>query len=266
MKIFISADIEGVAGISFLEETRSSEEDYKKFSMQMTKEVLKAIEGATKAGATEIVVKDGHGKGANIDYSKMPENVKLIRGKSGHPYNMMYGLDESFDGVIFLGYHSRAGSDRSPLAHTNTGNAFFIKLNEKFASEFLINSYIARSLGVPVLFISGDEGICQEASELIPDIKTVVSKRCIGGSVENIAASLVEKEIEEATEKAVLEIKSAKMHDLPEKFVEEITFKSHINAYKMSFYPKAEKVDSHTIRIEADNIMDIVRANMFVLY
>lgn len=266
MKIFISADIEGVSGITFSEESHWETEEYKKCADQMTREVLMAIEGATEAGATEIVVKDGHGKGSNIDFLKMPENVKLIRGKSGHPYNMMYGLDESFDGVIYIGYHSRAGSDQNTMSHTNTGNSFFIKLNDEYASEFMINSYIAASLGVPILFLTGDEGICNDAKKLVPGIKTLATKKCVGGSAENLSPKFVEKSTKELAKKAVEEIKNAKALKVPEKFTEEIKFKSHINAYKMSFYPGAEKIDSHTIKIEAGNIMEIVTANMFVLY
>ena len=266
MKIFISADIEGVAGITLSEETRSDRPEYAKFANQMTLEVLAAIEGALKAGATEIVVKDGHGAASNIDVMKMPECVTLIRGKSGHPYNMMFGLDNSFDGVMFIGYHSGAGMASSPLSHTNTGNSSYIKINGQYASEFMINTYIAASLGVPVLFISGDEGICTEAKKLVPGITTVATKTGIGGSVVNISPNKALALIKDNAEKSLKGDFKRNLVKLPEKFEDEIRFKSHINAYKMSFYPGAEAIDSHSIKIVANNIMDIVTAHMFVLY
>jgi len=89
---------------------------------------------------------------------------------------MMYGIDDTFDGVMFVGYHSGAGTNTSPLSHTNTGNSSYIKINGEMASEFMINSYIAAMHNVPVLFISGDQGICEEAKKLIPNITTLKTK------------------------------------------------------------------------------------------
>ena len=97
MKLFISADIEGCAGVALTDETHKKESVYQRFAEEMTEEVVAACEAAHEAGADEIVVKDGHGDASNIDPLKMPEYVTLIRGKSGHPYNMMYGIDDSYD-------------------------------------------------------------------------------------------------------------------------------------------------------------------------
>ena len=96
MKLFISADIEGCAGVALTDETHKKESVYQRFAEEMTEEVVAACEAAHEAGADEIVVKDGHGDASNIDPLKMPEYVTLIRGKSGHPYNMMYGIDDSY--------------------------------------------------------------------------------------------------------------------------------------------------------------------------
>jgi D-amino peptidase len=266
VKIFISADIEGVSGIALTSETHSSEKGYQQFADQMTLEVMAAVKGAVSAGATEIVVKDGHGTADNINVLKMPECVTLIRGKSGHPYNMMYGLDNSFDGVMFVGYHSAAGMNTSPMSHTNTGNPAYIKLNGQIASEFLINSYIAAMHKVPVLFISGDKGICLEAKKLIPGITAVETKIGVGGSTINISPEKVLKLIEKGSEESLKKDLSENQVMLPETFEEEIRFKQHINAYKMSFYPGMEAVDGNTIKISTDNFMDIVTAHMFVLY
>ena len=90
MKLFISADIEGCAGVALTDETHKKESVYQRFAEEMTEEIVAACEAAHEAGADEIVVKDGHGDASNIDPLKMPEYVTLIRGKSGHPYNMMY--------------------------------------------------------------------------------------------------------------------------------------------------------------------------------
>lgn len=266
MKIFISADIEGVAGCTLKEECHKDKPEYAKFAEQMTQEVLAAIEGAVAAGADEIVIKDGHGSATNIDVIKMPGCATLIRGKSGHPYNMMYGLDDSFDGVMFIGYHSGAGWPTSPLSHTNTGNPSYIKINGEYASEFMINSYIAAMHNVPVLFVSGDQGICEAAKKLVPNITAVETKKCEGGSTINVAPQKAIELIRKNAEKALKNDFSKNLLKLPAKFEDEIRFKEHINAYKMSFYPGMEAMDSHTIKMETNNFMDIVTAHMFVLY
>lgn len=103
MKVFISADIEGCAGLSFVDETHKNESVYQRYAEEMTQEVIAVCEAAHEAGADEIVVKDGHGDASNINPLAMPDYVTLIRGKSGHPYNMMYGLDETFDAVFYVG-------------------------------------------------------------------------------------------------------------------------------------------------------------------
>ena len=90
MKLFISADIEGCAGLAIPAEAHKQEAAYRPFAQEMTQEVLAACEAARDMGAAEIVVKDGHGDASNIDPLQMPDYVRLIRGKSGHPYNMMW--------------------------------------------------------------------------------------------------------------------------------------------------------------------------------
>lgn len=266
MKIFISADIEGISGSTTKEECNPGMQQYAKFAQQMTKEVLAAIDGAICAGATEIVVKDGHGFATNIDIMEMPQNVTLIRGKSGHPYNMMYGIDDSFDGVIFVGYHSAAGSNASPLSHTNTGNPAYVKINGIYASEFMLNSYIAAMHNVPILLVTGDKGICDEAKRLIPGIETVETKIGVGGSTFNKSPKTVIQLTKETAERSLKKDISKNLIQLPDKFVDEIRFKDHLNAYKMSFYPGMKVVDSHTIMLETKNFMDVITAHMFVLY
>lgn len=265
MKIFISADIEGVAGSTFKEECRMGNEEYKEFAKQMTREVLAACQGAFEAGASEILVKDGHGQANNIDFFQMPEGVRLIRGKSGDPYNMMYGLDDSFHAVIFIGYHAGAGSSGSPLSHTSTGATNYIRINGLEASEFLINSYTAETNGVPVVFLSGDEEICRQAREINPNIKTFSTKEGQGAATINISSKEALEGIKSGVRDSLRGSLSRAHIDLPEEFEEVISFKDHTQAFRMKFYPGMERVDDHTIKLKTDDYMDIITANTFVL-
>lgn len=235
MKLFISADIEGCAGVALTDETHKKESVYQRFAEEMTEEVVAACEAAHEAGADEIVVKDGHGDASNIDPLKMPEYVTLIRGKSGHPYNMMYGIDDSYDGVLYLGYHAPAGDPNFSISHTSTGNSLYIHLNGKVMSECMLNSYTAASHHVPVLFLSGDEEICRQAQELIPGITTVETKHGVGAATWCKAKGKVISEIREGVKKAVAGQKKECQVALPEHFTYEVTYKDWKKAYTQAF-------------------------------
>jgi len=121
--------------------------------------------------------KDAHWTGRNIIAAKLPKEVNLIRGWAPHPLMMVQGLDDSFQGVAFVGYHSRAGAGTSPLAHTMTGKYTNIKINDLYASEFLIYAYAAAFLRVPTIFLSGDKGICDEATQVVPGSRRLPLKK-----------------------------------------------------------------------------------------
>lgn len=240
MKLYISADIEGIAGITEQEEARLGEDKYPYFAKQMTREVAAACEGANNAGVTEIYIKDAHGSGRNINPLELPENVKLIRGWSGHPYMMLQDIDGTFDAVGFIGYHSSCGSDENPLSHTiNSAKIDYVKLNEEYLSEFLMHGYIAASLQIPIVFLSGDQGICQEVNQINQNIATVSVSEGKGSSSTNIhpnkAVELIKKVMEEAFKKDL----NKNILELPEKFTLGIRYKTHRDAYRYFFYPGA---------------------------
>lgn len=270
MKLFISADIEGCAGTTMTYETHKNEPAYQKFAKQMTDEVAAVCEAALAAGADEIVVKDGHGDATNIDITAMPEGVTLIRGKSGHPINMMFGLDETFDAVMFIGYHAPAGDARSPLSHTSTGASNHILLNGERMSEFMLNTYTAAMFGVPVIFLSGDARICELSKELVPQIRTVATKHGVGGCAYNVAPKTVLKNLREAVTEVLSGDLTSRLNTckvtLPEHFTYEVNFKDLKKAYQMSFYPNMKQIDERTDRMESSRWLDIVTAHSFVVY
>jgi len=187
MKIYISADIEGVCGSTHWDECDLEKPDYAEFKKQMTAEVAAACNGAIAAGAKEIIVQDAHASARNITAKDLPDGVKLIRGWSGSPKAMIQEIDESFDGLMFIGYHSQAGSSGNPLSHTMRGSYVdYLKINEHYASEFLLHGLFATTIGVPVVLISGDSDLCYDAKEINENITTVAVKEGIGNSTVNI--------------------------------------------------------------------------------
>jgi len=264
MKIYISADIEGITGIAHWNETDKAKPDYSDFQKQMTAEVAAACRGALKAGGKEIYVKDAHDTGRNINAAELPQEVKLVRAWSGHPFCMVQELDNTFDAAIMIGYHSRAGSNSNPLAHTLTGTLSFINLNGDYLSEFHINALAAASVDVPIVFVSGDEGLAQDAKKLVPGITTVAVNKGVGASTISIHPRLAVKLIEDGVTEALSKDFSACRPTLADRFRLKIGFKEQKNAYKISFYPGAKLLEPHLIGYECNDYMDILRLFMFV--
>ncbi len=169
VRVFISADIEGVAGITAREEATKGQPGYETFRAQMDAEVAAASEGALAAGATDVVVKDAHGDGRNLSPGALPPPVRLIRGYSGHPLAMVEGLDGTFDAAMFVGYHSAAGSGGSPLSHTLSRRKLTaLRLDGEPASEYRLHAFAAAELGVPVVLVTGDRALCDEVARSSP--------------------------------------------------------------------------------------------------
>lgn len=265
MKIYISADIEGVTGVTHWDETEKSEADYKEFAHQMTLEVKAACEGAIKAGAEEIWVKDAHDSGRNIDHNLLPKNTKLIRGWSGHMFSMVQELDESFDALIFIGYHSAGGTDDNPLSHTMNTNIDYMKLNGEYLSEFLIHSYIAAYLNVPVVFLSGDLGLCTEVKKVNENIVTVAVKEGRGNSTISIHPQLALELIKDGVEESLKKDFSLYKIELPKEFDLEIKYKQHADALRALNYKGVEAVDPMRVRYKSKDLIEIIRATRFLL-
>jgi len=145
VKVYISTDIEGNAGIAHWDEALKTGPDYVPFRDLMTNEALAAIEGAQQAGATGIWLRNAHESARNIDIARLPEGVRVIRGWSGHPFKMVQELDESFDAVAMIGWHGPAGDGGNPLSHTMTGHYAHITLNGAPLSEYGLHARLAAS-------------------------------------------------------------------------------------------------------------------------
>ncbi len=266
MKLYISADIEGVTGIANWEETNKDKSKYQYFADQMTKEVKSACEAANEVGVDEIVVKDAHGSARNIDPSQLPNNTKVIRGWSRHPYMMVDGIDNSFDAVAFIGYHSSGGSNKNPLAHTMSSSTIdYVKLNGEFASEFLLYANTAAYEKVPTAFISGDKGICEDAKKLNDNIKTAAVLEGKGSSTISIhpekSIEMIKKGIKESLKGDL----SKNKIELADKFTLEIKYNYHGDAYKNSFFPGVKQKSAKVIEFKTDDYFEIMRVTSFLL-
>ena len=266
MRLFITADIEGITGISDWQMAA----DRPPFEARecMTKEVVAACKGAIGAGALDFVIKDAHGEGHNLIPHLLPRNAKLLSGWSNHPYNMVEGLDDTFDGIIFVGYHSEGLANTSPLAHTLFPNVIRgIYLNGEPASEFTLYAYVAYLLSVPIVAVTGDGGLVREVNHFDDKIATVAVQEGFGAGMISIHPELALERIEKAVKQSLLALKEVGWQTnvkLPEVFNLKVVFHKHQDAYKYSFYPGARQIDEFTISYTSDNYMDILSLLLFL--
>lgn len=265
MKVFISADIEGVTGVTHWDETELSHAENSIARQQMTAEVAAACEGAMQAGASEVWVKDSHDTARNIIAAQLPQATRLVRGWSGHPFMMLQELDNTFQAAMLVGYHSGAGAGKSPLEHTYSGNVWKMHLNGVDVSEFLMAAYTAAYVHVPLVFISGDQGLCDEAARLIPSIKSVAVKQGVGNSTISIHPNLAIARIRETVVQALEGDLSACLPPLPNHFLLEIHYRPQTKAYEISFYPGARQTGPRSVQLETEDFFDLLRFLLFAL-
>jgi len=180
VKVFISADMEGTAGITDWEQVREGRPDYNRFRRLMTEEVNAAILGALEAGAKEIVVNDSHATMRNLLIEELHPQAQLISG-SPKPHSMMQGIDASFDAVFFTGYHGAAGTQDAVLDHSYSSACVRqIKLGNLIVGEAGLNAALAGHFKVPVTLATGDSTAVAQVKKLIPHVEAVSVKEAIG--------------------------------------------------------------------------------------
>ncbi|HSK68842.1 MAG TPA: M55 family metallopeptidase, partial [Candidatus Limnocylindria bacterium] len=203
-KLYVCADIEGTCGIAAWDETERFKPGYAPFARQMSREVAAACEGALEAGMDEVLVRDAHDSALNIEWEHLPRQAKLIRGWAQDPYCMMSGLDGSFYGAVLTGCHDAAGTGSNPLSHTMDTGIAWMECNGERLSEARLNAYTAAGAGVPVLAVTGDEGVCARMQEIIPPLRTAGVSAGVGNSSRSVHPDLAVELIRDAVREACL--------------------------------------------------------------
>ena len=267
MKVFIGADIEGVAGLSvFAESYMTDVARYNHFAKQMSEEVAAACRGAFKAGATGVTVKDAHNDGRNITIDLLPEKAKLISGVTNTPWSMIGGIDNSYSYLMFIGYHDAANCSTNPTSHTLSSTKIKeMRINGEYASEFLIFAYAGAHLGIPTVFLSGDDGIANRAKRFSKDMVTYSTKMGFGNSVESVHPKVAIENIEKLVEEALSGDMSRHKFEIPEKFELEVQYFRHFEALRNCFYPGAKLEGTDTVRFETDDYYEVLRFLHFTI-
>ncbi len=266
MKLYISADIEGVCGVTSWSETDLLNHESHQFIAEWTKEIQAVVYTALEMGFRQIYIKDAHDTGRNLKHESFPPETKLIRGWSGHPYGMVEGIEKGFDAAVFVGYHSKAGSNTNPISHTLFPKKVrTIKINGEIASEFLIYYYACAYEKVPVVLVTGDKGLCKDVNRINPYISTVATKEGFGGATINYSPIEVCKQIKAQT-KIALDNNVKNPIVLPQTFDIELVFVKHADAYRASFYKGASAFeDGFTVKYRTKDYFDVLRFLSFVI-
>jgi len=253
VNIYISADMEGLTGVTVFKEVKEDEEDYSRFRKIMTKEVNAAIRGALEVTSARILVNDSHAGMRNLLIEDLHPSAQLISGNI-KDRSMMEGLDESFDAVFCIGYHAMSGTAGAVRAHTFSDEIYSVKINGQEVGELGMSSYYAGSLGVPVALVTGDDKLVSEARSLLGEVKTVTVKQGISaGSAIHNPLSENEELIQEKAREAAEEVEKFDPLAVKRDGTITIAFK-HIEATEsVKRFPFVKHIDGYTVQIEYQN-------------
>jgi len=260
MRLFISADMEGIAGVVTMEQLLPGGYEYEKARHWMTEEVNAVCEAAFEAGIDEVVVADAHGTGQNILPDRLPENVELIRAWP-RPLGMMQGVEDgNYVGAVLLGYHAGAHTTGGGAAHTMLLMIRELRLNSQAVSETGLAALTAGHFGVPVIMVSGDDVYIKHAQEYLGDVETVTTKESyswFSGRVISPARS--RKLLAEGLKRALGRLSDFNPVVPQEPITVELELANLILAESLCFLDYFERVDSHTIRFVASDIDEVSR-------
>src|SRR5512138_3652468 len=219
MKILIAVDMEGITGVTTWDQVTPGHAEYARFRKLMTQDVNAAVRGSIDAGADEVIVADGHWNGSNILIEELDPRARLNSG-SPSPFSMMQGIDESVDGVMFVGYHARNGTPSAVLDHTwSSKTVANVWLNDILTGEFGLNGALAGHFGVPVIMATGDQTACAQIVEQLGEMETAVVKQATGRfAAECLAPQVTQEMIYMAASRAVQRLED---NDVPDPFIVE---------------------------------------------
>jgi len=252
MKVFISADMEGTAGVTDWEQVLRREPEYVRFRRLMTEEVNAAILGALEGGAKEIVVSDSHGDMRNILIEELHPQAQLISG-SPKPYGMMQGIDPSFDAVFFTGYHAYAGTANAILDHSYASSLVrHIKLGNLLVGEAGLNAALAGHFKVPVALVTGDSTAVAQAKKLLPQVEAVAVKEAIGRlAARSYQPVEARRRIKEGAVRALKRIRDLKPFVIPKPVALEIEWLFTAMADRCMLIPGMTRVNPRAVAYKA---------------
>ncbi len=264
-KVYISVDMEGIAGVVSGDQLGPPGFEYERFRGFMTNETLAAIEGARAAGAGEILVSDSHGNGESLLIDRFPKDVQIVRSWP-RPLGMMEGIDGSFAAVLFVGYHSSTTNPEGVRAHTlSSANLADLRLNGVSVPEAGLNAAIAGYFRVPVAMVTGDAAAVKEVQALLGPIEGAVVKWPLGfHSARTLTPEASCDLIRATAKKAVERAATLKPYEVKAPVTLDVRFKNYRPSEVLAYLPIVERTDAHSIRFKGKDMLETMRFLEFV--
>ena len=268
MEVFVSIDMEGIAGIAHLRQVMRGTDDYPRSRELMTEEANAAVAGAFEGGATRIVVNDSHGDMTNLLPDAMDPRAELTLGSPKVPHSMMTGIGPEFGCALFIGYHAGAGTEAAILDHTYSGRLLYeVRVNGEPWTETDLNAALAGLHGVPVGLVAGDDKCCEQAAKRLPGLRTVAVKQARGRHVAtSISPERARREIRKASAEAVRGAPSVEPFRPDPPFVLEADTANTVSAELCALVPGVSRPTARTVRFQTEDFDELFRCLMAWTY
>jgi D-amino peptidase len=265
LKVYISIDMEGIGGVVTSEQLGPAGFEYQRARQFMTDELNAAIQGARDAGATEIVISDSHGNGQNVLIDQLPQDVTIIRSWP-RPLMMMEGIDSTFAAALLVGYHAGTANAQGVRAHTiSSATLTGVAFNGQQVPEGGISAALAGHFRVPVVMISGDDAAVAEVQKIVGPVEGAIVKRAISfHSAATLTPKAAQELIRRAAKAGVERRGTLKPHVVPGAIALDLSFKHYRTAELLAYLPYVTRVNSHTIRFNGKDILEVSRFIEFV--
>lgn len=266
MDVFISVDMEGIAGITTMRQVIRGTDDYPRSRQLMTDEANAAVSGAFEGGAKRVVVSDSHGDMGNLLPDRLDRRAELVAGTPKLPWSMLTGIGPDFALALFVGYHAGGGIEAAVMDHTFTGYFYDVRVNDDPWNETHLNAALAGTFGVPVGLVTGDDKCCEQAKRL-KGVRTVAVKRGIG---RHVATSLSPPVAHERIRRAALEATRTASEALVFRpkppYDLEVDMVSTACAELAALAPGTRRPGPRTVRFEAKDVQEMIRALLAWMY
>jgi D-amino peptidase len=254
LKVYVSVDMEGIAGVNHPHPTNAGHERYPAAVELMIGEANAAVEGALAAGATDVLVNDSHGGMYNLLPERMHPAARVLQGQKA--WSMVEGAQEGFDVALFVGYHARAGHPRGTIAHTYSGAPVETRLAGRPTGEYGLNALVLGAWGIPVGLVAGDDALAEEVAAWLPWAERVVVKVASGGSAAaSVHPTVAADRVRAGAERALRAASAGSLEILvvPPPVVIEVDYRRGVEADHAAIVPGVERVGDRGIRIESDD-------------
>jgi D-amino peptidase len=263
MRVYISIDMEGIAGVVHEDQTNPVDPrhagEYNRYRRLMTNEANAAIAGARQAGGTTILVNDSHWLMRNLIAEELDPAAELMSG-GPKSLSMVEGIDRGFDAAFFVGYHAMAGTHHAIIDHTYTSRVYQTRINGNPVGELALNAAIAGLHGVPIALVSGDQALAKEARAVLGDgVETVIVKEAVGRfAAKSLAPAVACERIRSAASAALRRTHEPFTFEPP--ILLEVDFTESQMADMAELVPGSTRTAGRTVTYSSEQYLEVFRA------